>query len=34
MLVSFGMSKFGASPFAAVAITASANLTSGRSHEP
>src|SRR6516225_10740060 len=34
MLVSFGMSKFGASPSAAVAITASANLTSGRSHEP
>src|SRR6516162_9954173 len=34
MLVSFGMSKFGASPFAAVAITASANRTSGRSHEP
>src|SRR5262249_31094241 len=34
MLVSFGMSKFVASPFAAVAITASANLRSGRSHEP
>ena len=34
ILVSFGMSKLGASPFATVAATASANLTSGRCHEP
>ena len=33
-LTSFGMSKLGASPFATDAITASANLTSGCSHEP
>ena len=32
-LISFGRSKLGASPFAADAITASANLTSGCSHE-
>jgi hypothetical protein len=33
-LMSFGRSKLGASPFTADAITASANLTSGCSHEP
>src|SRR6516164_3420008 len=31
---SFGRSKFGALPFSTVARTASANLASGRSHEP
>ena len=34
ILLSFGISKLGASPFATVAATASANLTSGRCHEP
>ena len=33
-LISFGMSKLGASPFAVDASTLSANLTSGCSHEP
>ncbi len=32
--MSSGMSKFGASPVATDVITASANLLSGRSHEP
>ena len=34
VLVSRGMSKFGASPFATEAATSVANLTSGRSQEP
>jgi hypothetical protein len=34
MVVSFGMSKSGASPLATDVATASANLTSGRRHEP
>jgi hypothetical protein len=34
IFASFGISKLGASPFATVAATASANLTSGCCHEP
>src|SRR5215471_8565708 len=34
IFASFGISKLGASPFATVAATTSANLTSGRCHEP
>ena len=34
MLASFGISTLGASPFATVIATASANLTSGRCQEP
>src|SRR5262249_3171530 len=34
IFASLGISKLGASPFATVAATASANLISGRCHEP